>query len=51
LGGCEVAKDGKVYFCGALQEPDKNKVAGRAAGRDPFRLQLMVLEPKPAPRK
>jgi hypothetical protein len=46
LGGCEVAKDGKVYFCGALQEPDKSRVAGRAAGRDPFRLQLMVWDPK-----
>jgi len=51
LGGCEVAKDGKVYFCGAVQEPDKGKVAGRAAGRDPYRLQLMVWDPKRAPRK
>ena len=51
LGGCEVAKDGKVYFCGALQEPDKSKAAGRAAGRDPYGLQLMVWEPKSDPRK
>ena len=51
LGGCQVAKDGKVYFCGALQEPNKNKVAGLAAGRDPYRLQLMVWDPKTPPRK
>ncbi len=51
LGGCEVAKDGKVYFCGALQEPNKSKAAGLAAGRDPYRLQLMVWDPKSAPRE
>jgi hypothetical protein len=45
LGGCEVGKDGKVYFCGAVQERDKTKAAGMAAGRDPFRLQLMVWDP------
>ena len=34
LGACEVARDGTVYLCGAVDEPDESKVAGRAAGRD-----------------
>ncbi len=43
-GACEVAADGKVYLCGALEERDPERVAGKAAGVDPFRLQLMVWE-------
>ena len=30
LGGCEVASDGKIYFCGAIAETNQDKVAGLA---------------------
>ncbi len=45
LGGCEVARDGKLYFCGAISETNPDKTAGLAAGRDPYSLQLMVWDP------
>ena len=45
LGACEVAPDGKVYFCGAITEDNPDKIAGLAAGRDPYSLQLMVWDP------
>ncbi|MFH1068768.1 MAG: hypothetical protein V1794_04025, partial [Candidatus Glassbacteria bacterium] len=45
LEGCEVAPDGKVYFCGAIEEKNPDKIAGRAAGEDPYSLQLMVWDP------
>ena len=45
LGGCEVASDGKIYFCGAISETNQDKIAGLAAGRDPYSLQLMVWDP------
>ena len=45
VGGCEVAGNGKVYFCGAIFETNQDKVAGLAAGQDPYSLQLMVWDP------
>ncbi|HLA39312.1 MAG TPA: hypothetical protein VJ417_04905 [Candidatus Glassbacteria bacterium] len=45
LEGCEVARDGKVYFCGAVTETNPDKIAGRAAGEDPYSLQLLVWDP------
>jgi hypothetical protein len=45
-GACEVAADGTVYLCGAVQEPDLDRSAGKAAGVEPFRLQLLVWNPQ-----
>ncbi len=45
-GGCEVANDGTVYLCAAVEEPDPERSAGRAAGVEPFRLQLLVWNPQ-----
>jgi hypothetical protein len=45
-GACEVASDGTVYLCAAVEEPDLDRSAGRAAGVEPFRLQLLVLDPR-----
>jgi len=44
-GACEVAADGTVYLCAAVEEPDLSRSAGRAAGVEPFRLQLLVWNP------
>ena len=44
-GGCEVAADGTVYLCAAVEERDPRRSAGRAAGVEPFRLQLLVWSP------
>ncbi|MBW7996913.1 MAG: hypothetical protein FVQ81_10185 [Candidatus Glassbacteria bacterium] len=45
MGACEVADDGRVYFCGAIEEHDADKVAGKAAGADPYSLQLFYWDP------
>lgn len=44
-GACEVAADGTVYLCAAVEEPNLDRSAGRAAGVEPFRLQLLVWDP------
>ena len=45
-GACEVAADGTVYLCAAVEEPDLDRSAGKAAGVEPFRLQLLVWKPQ-----
>lgn len=45
LGACELAEDGRVYFCGAIEEHDVDKIAGKAAGVDPYSLQLFYWDP------
>ncbi len=46
LGACEVALDGKVYLCGAVSEPGSRVSGGLVAGGEPYRLKLMVWDPR-----
>jgi hypothetical protein len=45
-GACMGAKDGKVYFVGAIEEQDKDKVVGEVGRRWPFSMGLVSYDPK-----
>jgi hypothetical protein len=45
VGGATTAPDGTIYFCGAVQEKDENKVAGKAGGVEPFSMRLIIFKP------
>jgi hypothetical protein len=45
-GACMGAKDGKVYFVGAIEEKDKDKVVGEVGRRWPFSMGLVSYDPK-----
>lgn len=45
-GACMGAKDGKVYFVGAIEEKDKEKVVGEVGRRWPFSMGLVSYDPK-----
>lgn len=42
---CVGAKDGKVYFVGAIEEKDKDKVVGEVGRRWPFSMGLVAYDP------
>lgn len=41
-GAAATGKDGTIYFCGAVEENDPNKVAGKAGGLVPFSMKLII---------
>ncbi len=45
VGGATTAPDGTIYFCGAVQEKDDKKVAGKAGGVEPFSMRLIIYKP------
>ncbi|MDR1523980.1 MAG: hypothetical protein LBS79_01815 [Tannerella sp.] len=44
-GACTGAKDGKIYFVGAIEEKDPGKVVGEVARRWPFSMGLVTFDP------
>lgn len=44
-GACTGAKDGKIYFVGAIEEKDEQDVVGKVARRWPFSMGLVVYDP------
>lgn len=45
-GACTGKKDGKIYFVGALEEPDPARVANRIDNRWPFSMGLVCYTPE-----
>jgi hypothetical protein len=45
-GACTGAKDGKIYFVGAIEEKEKQHVVGEVGRRWPFSMGLVVYDPK-----
>jgi hypothetical protein len=45
-GACTGAKDGRIYFVGALEEKNEKDVVGQVAGRWPFSMGLVAFDPK-----
>lgn len=45
-GACTGAKDGKIYFVGAIEEKNKDKVVGEVGRRWPFSMGLIAYDPK-----
>jgi hypothetical protein len=44
-GACTGAKDGKIYFVGAIEEKNKEKVVGEVGRRWPFSMGLIAYDP------
>lgn len=44
-GACTGAKDGQIYFVGAIEEKDKSKVVGEVGRRWPFSMGLIAFDP------
>ncbi|MEO1011773.1 MAG: hypothetical protein AAFX53_10740 [Bacteroidota bacterium] len=44
-GACTGAKDGKIYFVGAIEEKDETKVVGKVGRRWPFSMGLIAYDP------
>lgn len=44
-GACTGAKDGKIYFVGAIEEKDKKFVVGEVGRRWPFSMGLVAFDP------
>jgi hypothetical protein len=44
-GACTGAKDGKIYFVGAIEEKDKSKVVGEVGRRWPYSMGLVSFDP------
>ena len=44
-GACVGAKDGKVYFVGAIEEKNKDLVVGKVGRRWPFSMGLIAFDP------
>jgi hypothetical protein len=44
-GACTGAKDGKIYFVGAIEEKDKKFVVGEVGRRWPFSMGLIAFDP------
>lgn len=44
-GACTGAKDGKIYFVGAVEEKDKRFVVGEVGRRWPFSMGLIAFDP------
>jgi hypothetical protein len=44
-GACTGAKDGKIYFVGAIEEKDKKFVVGEVSNRWPFSMGLVAFDP------
>lgn len=44
-GACTGAKDGKIYFVGAIEEKDESKVVGKVGRRWPFSMGLVAYDP------
>ena len=44
-GACTGAKDGKIYFVGAIEEKDKNHIVGEVGRRWPFSMGLIAFDP------
>jgi hypothetical protein len=45
-GACTGAKDGKIYFVGALEEPDPKRVANKIDNKWPFSMALLCYTPE-----
>ncbi len=44
-GACTGAKDGKIYFVGAIEEKNEKDVVGKVARRWPFSMGLVAFDP------
>jgi hypothetical protein len=44
-GACTGAKDGKIYFVGAIEEKDKKFIVGEVGRRWPFSMGLVAFDP------
>lgn len=44
-GACTGAKDGKIYFVGAIEEKNKEDVVGEVGRRWPFSMGLVIFDP------
>lgn len=44
-GACTGAKDGKIYFVGAIEEKDPQQVVGKVGRRWPFSMGLIAFDP------
>lgn len=47
-GACTGQKDGKIYFVGAVEEPDPKKVVNKIDDRWPYSMALISYTPAPA---
>ena len=45
-GACTGAKDGKIYFVGAIEEKNEKDVVGQVARRWPFSMGLVAFDPE-----
>jgi hypothetical protein len=45
-GACTGTKDGKIYFVGAIEEKDPDKVVGEVGRRWPFSMGLVAFDPE-----
>jgi hypothetical protein len=45
MDGAQAGKDGKIWFVGAFEEPDPEKVSGKIIGKYPYRIGLGVYDP------
>ncbi len=45
-GGAAAGPDGTIYLCGAVEEKDPQKAAGKVAGTHPFIMELLIYRQK-----
>ncbi len=46
VGGATTGPDGTIYLCGAVQEKNIDKAAGKAGGSEPFQMRLIMYHPE-----
>lgn len=46
IGGATTGPNGTIYFCGAVQEKDQKKAAGKVGGHEPFQMRLLMYHPE-----
>lgn len=46
VGGATTGPDGTIYLCGAVEEKDTQKAAGKVGGRVPFQMRLIIYHPE-----
>ena len=45
VGGATTGADGTIFLCGAVEEKDSQKAAGKVGGRVPFQMRLIIFNP------
>jgi hypothetical protein len=45
-GACTGAKDGRIYFVGAIEEKNEEFIIGKVGRRWPFSIGLIAFDPK-----